>query len=79
MLNDRLGFKLNSESVEEVEIKSTISGGVRNTFSERQVDRSHEMIYISVDAEDLKKHAEEEMKFLSEILPNIYNSNIFQV
>ena len=27
------------------------------------------------DAEDLKKHAEEEMKFLSEILPNIYNSN----
>jgi hypothetical protein len=28
------------------------------------------------DAEDLKKHAEEEMKFLSEILPNIYNSNI---
>lgn len=50
------GFKLNSESVEEVEIKSTISGGVRNTFSERQVDRSHEMIYISVNAEDLKKY-----------------------
>ena len=48
------GFKITSSERKETEIKSTTSGGVRNTFSRAQAENSSEIIHISVDQENLR-------------------------
>ena len=51
---------------------SSLEGFIGNTFLTR-------LLFVNKkDAQDLKRHAEEEMKYLAELLPPLYRSNYFE-
>jgi hypothetical protein len=47
------GVFLKEDEIVEVEVKYTASGGVRQTFSQDQVDKCLEFIVVSIDRSDL--------------------------
>ena len=62
------GFRLLGGERSEIEIKSTTSGGVRNTFSDKQID-SKKIIYFSINKDQLREYLKDEK---TEITITIY-------